>query len=144
MVPIIYGPQEHHRVRSVEEYRRAQAAFIAKQAQSGARVAVHDSPAPLVARIDANTWLIDCECGAGNATHPDWALACCFGCGAIHTAIVFPDPLLRGAIETVLLGRPRPFDRSWRPGETLETLVAENLAINAAVPAGLLYPEFQP
>jgi hypothetical protein len=134
MVSVIYGPQEHHSVRDVAAYRRAHEQFIARRAATGARLAVHVDEAPRPARIDANSWIVDCDCGAGNATDPSWGIACCYGCGAVHTVIEFPAPATRELVEAALLERRRPFDRAWRPGESVADLAAENVAIGVAVP----------
>lgn len=134
MVPFLYTARDHHSVRTAEEYRLAQMAWLARRAAAGGRAVVHDSPGALAARIDANTWLVDCECGAGNATDPAWGVAYCFGCGAVHRTIVFPDPSVRAAIEATLIARATPFDRSWRPGEPVAALAEENRSIGAAVP----------
>lgn len=133
MVPYLYTPREHHNVRTAQEYRAVHQAFIANRRFLGSRATVHDSPIPMVARVDASTWLIDCECGAGNATDPDWGVACCFGCGAIHETIAFPDLETADLIETVLLARLNPMIRYWQ-GETIAALAAKNLDLNAPVP----------
>jgi len=131
MVNFIMGPQEHHAVKSPEEYRAKQKATIeAKQAQ-GARYEIHIVGTPASCRIDQNSWIIDCECAAGNAVTPTWPEACCFGCGAIHTMLMWPPD--REKIEGMLLKRPNPAHRNWRPGETLESLAAENRSIGADV-----------
>lgn len=128
MVPVIHTALDLHGVRTPEDYRAAHAGAIANLVGRGRRVAVHESADPLVARIDHNRWIVDCECGAGNATDPEWAIACCFGCGAVHAQIVFPDAAERAAIERALLARPRPETRHWDPrvGETLADLWREN------------------
>lgn len=132
MVPFLFSPREHHNVQSVEAYRSVHAAFLAKRASRGARYVVHASPAPVTARVDANTWLIDCECGAGNATDPAWGLACCFGCGAVHEAIVFPADV--DVIEALLLARPDVPRRGWDVGQSLVDLIRENVSVDADVP----------
>lgn len=134
MVPFLLTPREHHNVSSLEEYRERQAAHIAERRRRGARYEVHEVDTPIAARVDAGTWLVDCECGAGNATDPAWGQACCFGCGAIHTAVVFPEPNAREAIELLLVQRPRPIDRAWRPEESLVDLMLENRNHGFVVP----------
>jgi hypothetical protein len=126
VVPFLLTPREHHNVSSLEEYRERQAATIAERRRRGARYELHDVETPIEARVDAGTWLVDCECGAGNATDPAWGVACCFGCGAIHTTVVFPAPRTCEAIERLLVARPKPIDRAWRPGESLVDLMREN------------------
>lgn len=135
MVPFLYTPREHHSVTTPEDYSAKHAAFIAKKAAQGQRFAVHEVSTPMTARVDANTWLIDCDCGAGNATDPDWGVACCFGCGAIHTQVIFPaDADLIAAVLTV---RPRVLGRGWEPAgyrgrerdQTVDDLLAENASL---------------
>jgi hypothetical protein len=128
MYETILGPREHHQVRSADAYRKAHAAAIAKQRRQGARLVVHVDTAPRLARIDFGSWLVDCSCGAGNATDPEWGIALCFGCGAAHTTIVFPDPAIRLNIEAEMLKREGLRNRFWLPGETVEQLRTENAA----------------
>lgn len=125
MISFITTAREQHRVATPEAYRSTHAAKIAADAKAGARYVVHDSPGLTVAYISANRWVIDCECGAGNATDPAWGFACCFGCGAVHEHVQFPTDI--DAIEQALLSRPFPMNRNWRPSETAETLTAENI-----------------
>lgn len=124
MVPFLYAAREHHAVRSPAEYRERHAQKISEKANTGSRARVHASPVPLAARIDAGSWIVDCECGAGNATDPEWGFACCFGCGAIHEGVTFPDDTVE--IAALLVLRPRPRDRAWQPGEAVDTLRREN------------------
>lgn len=123
---VILGPREHHLVRDLAGYRRAHAAAIAKKRARGMRVAVHVSKVPLAARVDGGTWLVDCECGAGNAVDPEDRVALCFGCGAVHEGVEVPDPAGIKTIEKLLLARPTQKLRGWRPGETANDLLAEN------------------
>lgn len=127
MVNFILGPREHHLVKTPQEYLEAQAVFIRRRQEAGARYEVHEVLLPLSARIDHNTWVVDCECGAGNAVDPEWPIACCFGCGAIHRGIVFPPN--RSFIEELLLKRPDVTHRNWRPGESLDALKQENVTL---------------
>lgn len=124
MVPFILSPREHHGVRSVEEYLQKHAQFMKRQQRMGARYQVHESPGGRLARIHNNQWLIDCECGAGNSVHPEWGIACCFGCGAIHRLIIVPAEWRE--ITAELVKRENPYDRHWMPGETVDDLKQEN------------------
>lgn len=124
---VILGPRELHNVSTPDAYRRAHARAIGRLVGAGARVMVHVMPGPKAARIDFGNWVIDCECGAGNATDPTWGIACCFGCGAVHEDIVFPPPQVRAAIEQLVLARPRIANRFWSPGETVAHVRADNL-----------------
>ena len=125
-IPFIATAREQHLVRTPDDYLRKHAAFIERQQRAGARYAVHDSAAPVVAWVDHNEWKVLCGCGAANATHPEWGLACCYGCGAVHRTVVFPADV--AGIEAALLKRGRPSERHWFPGETVDTLNAENIA----------------
>lgn len=132
MVPFLYTPREHHQVRTPAEYEARHAQHLAKHLAHGGRARVHASSRVLTARVDCNTWLVDCECGAGNAVDPDWPpVAHCFGCGAVHRTVIFPEPVLRHAIERVLLCRVDPRLRSWRHGETVADLLFENVTLSA-------------
>lgn len=133
MVSYVYSPREHHNVASAAEYRDAHAKAIRKANRRGSRAEVHTVSNSVVARVDANSWLIDCECGAGNATDPEWGIACCFGCGAVHDVIEFPDLDTSRLIEDVLVERPNPMARFW-VGETLVALAAKNVALDIDVP----------
>ena len=128
MVPYIYTPRDHHNARTPEAYLEAHAAFLTKKAAHGRRERVHVSHVPCVARIDTGSWIIEGECGAGNATAPTWGFACCYACGAIHRAVRFPSRKTVEAIEHALLLRPRVANRFWLPerGDTLDTVIAEN------------------
>jgi len=126
MVSFLYGPREQHRVNSVEKYLKAHRTAIAKKQHYGSQFVVHDEHAPIAAQIRGNAWVIQCECGAGNATDPQWQIACCFACGAVHRQVVFPKDA--AAIEKVLLERPKVQNRHWMPGETVDDLIAENVA----------------
>lgn len=110
-------------------YRRRHEQAIAKKRNAGMRVAVHVSKVPVKARIDAGSWIIDCECGAGNAVDPEDKEARCFGCGAVHLDVEFPDPKGVETIERLLLARPQQNLRGWRPGETANDLHRENRAL---------------
>lgn len=125
-VPFLYGPREHHGVKSAADYRKAQAAFLAKKQRRGQRFEVHVERTQAVAFVSAGSWVIQCECGAGNATDPAWGVACCFACGAIHESVIFPDDVK--AIEAALLDRAQPMTRHWLPGESAADLRAETIA----------------
>jgi len=94
---------------------------------------VHESSVVLVARIDHGRWIVDCLCGAGVYTHPEWRLACCVDCGAIYHDIVMPSAPAIAALTRLLLARARRENQHWSPGESLDRLKAENLAHNVGV-----------
>ncbi len=80
------------------------------------------------ARINWGRVIVDCpnqHCRSALALPPGWPLYVCWDCPAIG-GIVWPDNL--ADIAAVLWLRPDPFTRSWEPGESLEQLVAENIA----------------
>lgn len=134
MVPFIFAARENHGVTSPDDYLRKHAAFIGRLAKRGARFAVHDVLDRFAARVDANRWVMDCDCGNTCATDPEWALACCYACGAVYRQVVFPAPEDRKLFEVVLVARRNLMQRAWAPGETLADLVAENISIGAPVP----------
>lgn len=79
------------------------------------------------ARVDHGRWCADCpECGHGMFTHRDWRIACCGECGAVYEHVTFPSQV--DEIEFLLLQRPRRENHNWSPGETVATLLSENLA----------------
>jgi hypothetical protein len=134
-VPFIRLPREHHPgSTSPAAYRRVHEGFMARRASSGARFSVHEDDTPLEARVEDNSWMVDCVCGNGCAADPAWALACCFGCGAVYTAVVFPDPVVLAQIDAVLVARPVTRTREWWPGEEVADLVAENEVHQVPVP----------
>jgi hypothetical protein len=115
-----------HKIKSADDLMAFAQRQVAKLRQAGYDVAMHEDATPCLARVDMGRWIIDCACGAGNAVHPDWAFAACPACGAIHRTIAYPND--RDDIERVLDERSHQWQKFWRPGETVETLRAENLA----------------
>lgn len=80
--------------------------------------------AKLKARVDAGRWIVDCDCGAGNSTHPEWGIALCYGCGAVREKVKFPKEWK--GVEKELLRRPETVTRNWLSGETVAALKREN------------------
>src|SRR5689334_1373498 len=122
---------EFHHVRSPQEYRQLIEMAMAKRRAHGfPESASVEVPTPITAYVDHGRWLIDCECGAANMVQPDWILAGCLACGAIHSHVVIPSDRSEG--EAVLNARPREIQRNWwiHRGETVEQLQADNLARN--------------
>lgn len=128
MHQVILSAREHHSVRSAEALRRAHASAIARRVRQGHRIAVEESAEPVPARINHGSWLVDCPCGAGCATDTEWRIACCFGCGTVHTVVVFPKDKNLAAIERLILARPRMQNRHWTPDESVKTVRAINAA----------------
>jgi len=79
-----------------------------------------------LAFIGNGCWRIHCECGEATHTDPEWGIACCFGCGAIWTNVVFPENWR--AIEDLLVQRRLQASRNWEAPETIETLTEEQIA----------------
>lgn len=124
---IIETARDQHQVRSEKELRQAHAKFIAKRIARGARgIRLHDSPAPKVAQVNHGVWVFDCDCGSGVSPDPEFSAACCFGCGAVHTNVVFPNEEDRLNVEHVLLARPKTSNRNWDPDESLIDLLVTN------------------
>jgi hypothetical protein len=115
-----------HRVRTEEELKALHAAFIARNAVRLRSVRIHAAREPKQARVNYGAWVFDCDCGAGVGADPEFTAAYCFGCGAIHTDVRFPERLERRNIEGVLLERPKSENRNWDVGESLEHLRADN------------------
>lgn len=116
--------RHQHRVKNEPALRAAHADFIKGLTNVGASARVHQSPVPVEAFISHGRWVGLCECGAGVATDPAFSAAYCFGCGAIHDAVIFPED--REDIEHLLLARPRSENRNWAVGEKLRELLADN------------------
>lgn len=116
--------RHQHLVRNEAALRAKQASFIARLAAKGHSARVHESHEPVEAHINHGRWLGFCECGNGVALDPDFEAAYCFGCGAIHRSVVYPEDRLN--IEHVLLARPKTENRNWALGETLIELLADN------------------
>lgn len=121
----------HAGITTPDEYLAAHRRFIGRKVSAGLRVRVHESLVLRQARVHVNQWIIDCECGAGNAVDPRWGgIACCFGCGAIHRNILFPQAWK--AIERELVARTEVSVRHWVPGESVEQLAAETAMLAEA------------
>lgn len=102
------------------------------------------------ARHNQNRWVADCpncssaigaprSCAVGEELF-GWIIAMeigdplvrCWDCGAAIGPIIWPnDPQ---GIEAILSFRPDPATRNWEPGETLEQLLAENVAHGCVPP----------
>ena len=137
----IIGPKEGHaaqRVRTPDDYRRAQADFLSRQRAAGVTDAVpHEATEAERSRasvpyINRGQWLMDCACRNAPSVSVEWELACCFECGAIYQGgLVFPSN--REALERVVAARARNH-RNWTPTESLEDVRRDNLARGDEVP----------
>ena len=76
------------------------------------------------ARINHGRWIVDCECNGAGFTCPKVKVACCFDCGRVYLNVKFPRDAVK--IERLLTERPM-MNRNWRKGETVKTLIAENI-----------------
>ena len=114
------------RAESAEEaYRREHRAAISRMRTHGIPAREHESAIVLAAYVNHGRWVVDCECGAGNAPLSD--VARCFGCGAVHSVTY---PRTRKSIEKALLARPQQRNRNWYPHESVDDLRRENAAHN--------------
>ena len=125
MISFIMTAREHHRVKSAEEYLSRHTQKMNEKARRGSQFRVHEDPEPLTAYVNGGNWIVRCSCGAGNATDPQWRIACCYGCGAIHRTIAFPPSAALSEGVRLLLDRPVA-NRNWEPGETVDDLRREN------------------
>ena len=102
---------------------------------------------PVYARVEANRWLADCECGGAEVVDQETKRFFCFSClnvnnGGRARPVIFPADQVD--IEDNLLARDMPMLRNYTPAEavtqqpqllqrgflpeTIKTLVAENKA----------------
>lgn len=121
-----------HGVSSHQGYVLKQATAIAKIRAKGLgeRLSVETISRPVEARIDANRWILDCDCGGACAAHPDWPDSRCFGCGRVYAAVVFPAPSLRVEIERTLEKQSFEPMRQWTPGQSLEAVREEQTQLS--------------
>lgn len=109
--------------RTPETYRVAQHLFLSR---NPAAVAPFEVDKLRQALIGGGIWRIECsKCNESPHTDPEWGISCCFGCGAIHTNIHFPDNYR--AIEELLVKRPVQYQRNWSSSETFADLVKEQV-----------------
>lgn len=115
----------HHKILTPADYVAFARRQVERLRQAGyTELAMHEDDQPKLARIDWGRWLIDCGCGAANDTHPDWPLAACAACGAVHRNVIHPEN--RAEIEGILDLRPKKA-QFWYPHETADQLRAENI-----------------
>src|SRR5688572_26347663 len=107
-----------HRVPDPQTYKRRHEQAIQKRRLEGDdSVKLTVVSTPVRARIDANRWLVDCDCGGAAAASPEWPESRCFGCGRIYTHVEFPEN--RASIEAELEKQSYEPMREWNPGETI-------------------------
>jgi hypothetical protein len=80
------------------------------------------------ASVEWGRWVVPClNCTVIHPlTHPVWQIACCGECGIVLRRVVFPADV--AGIERALLARPVRSTQNWVPTQTVDDLVAENLA----------------
>lgn len=117
---LTFDDERHTPVASALEYYAWQAEKIASRglARVMGSLEVKD------ARVCHGRWIVDCACGVGVFTHPEWKTACCAQCGTVYTRIVFPWNI--SLITQILLERPSRENQNWFPHETVDMLLAEN------------------
>ena len=127
--------QDIHLVSTAQEYRAWHAGHMAQRRRAGLQGKAADSTTPFDAYINHGRWVVDCPCGAGNATDPAWGIACCIGCGLVHTAVVFPSEVTIAEVEVLLDQRQSVLFRNFDPrrGETPATVADENRAHSVIV-----------
>jgi hypothetical protein len=62
--------QDIHLVSTAQEYRAWHAGHMAQRRRAGLQGKAADSTTPFDAYINHGRWVVDCPCGAGNATDP--------------------------------------------------------------------------
>jgi len=106
----IGNPEIAHRVYSPAEYvARAKVVIVGL---GGRPDMVRESGLTLPAFVSDGRWVVQCACGNGPSAHPDWRIAVCFECGAIHQ-VGMPTDWRAG--EAALLARQHPHQRHWFP-----------------------------
>lgn len=125
---VIGSPRTAHGVDSEKAYRLAQeralSILITLHPHLEARMPWSTEQAAMPF-VSGGRWVLRCECKNAPSYSPEWGVARCFECGAVFR--VNPPESWR-EIERVLLKRPEMRTRHWLPTETVETLIAENIA----------------
>lgn len=88
----------------------------------------HLMGADLAAFVNDDRWMAMCECGEAQVLSRADRRFYCTTCKVGWVRVVWPDDATVAAIEHVLLQRPRPYTRSWHPGQSVQDLIAENQA----------------
>lgn len=89
------------------------------------------------AYVNDGRWIAECPtdgCSAALLVSPEDPRFLCPICWQGWYTVVFPAE--REDIEAILVQRPGPLSRHWRPGETVDSLAAENRAMLEAAEAG--------
>lgn len=86
---------------------------------------------PVIAMVNHNRWIAQCECGGAEVVDPDLPNFYCFSCFNVFNegyARTVDFPHYHAAIDKVLSLRDDPFTKNWIPGETIGELRAQNIA----------------
>lgn len=128
----LYGERQHESAEQVEAHWQW---FAQEKGRYNPTLGLREPPSdlaysdqPLEAYVSDSRWVADCPCGGGLGCWPDHEKGCCYDCLTVYP-ITFPHPKAVATAEAVLLARPEPGTRNWRPheGETINDLKAENL-----------------
>jgi hypothetical protein len=109
--------------RTLALLKENQAAYVAKNPATQAPTEIVSE---IPAYVGSGCWRVHCRCGERTHTNPEWKEACCFGCGAIWTNVVFPEDWQK--IDTLLAKRAVQGMRNWQAPETLDDLITEQIA----------------
>lgn len=80
--------------------------------------------------VNEGRWIVQCPwCGGAQLVSPETFSVLCVECanngiGGMSVPVRWPDEA--PAIEAALVQRPAPRHMNWRPGETVDDLLAEN------------------
>lgn len=85
----------------------------------------------VTAYVSGGVWIAKCECGGAEFVDFDLPLFMCSSCwneddGHAWRSVDLPKPIVRAAVEAVLLARPAERTRSWYVGQVVADLVFEN------------------
>lgn len=118
------SPLEVHGVRSPDEYARKHRAQLNALRQQGLAVVEWEADAGAPVIVSLGKYVVVCACGNAPSAHPEWDEARCWDCGAVYHGLLWPADL--ADIADILLARPLE-DRKWKPGDTVDLLLAENI-----------------
>ncbi len=112
-------------VKTQADAKLHHATDIRKKKANGMDVTLRRLATPVTARVDWGRWIADCPaCTSGVAVQHDWTEAYCYGCGAVLTAVTWPDD--KDEAEAVLTLRQQKAQFYFPERETVEHLRAQN------------------
>ena len=123
----LYGPQNvFHQVRSPQDYEQLHLRALdnARRRLLKPDLRHYVSPVRQAVYINHGRIVVLCQCQAAVSVSREWNIGRCLECGAIHNDPIWPDNF--DEVESALIVRPYPF-RNWRPGETVEQLLLDNV-----------------